>query len=184
MSTVIQSSFQDPVTLETFTYPKVLPCGHTLDKKSILKLTSNKCPLCNHAIQKSIRQCPTLLPTNWSIVQALQLSVPDKTHDHSIYKRVHETAQRIQTKFIEECVLISLKYIEQQSQLGHLSCYLSEKKLCLPKSPLIRKSILDSVAQHLRQLKFQVNTVHESSCWPWGLGTYALVIYWSSTVPM
>lgn len=65
---------QCPVSLQPFKNPKVLPCGHTLDSASIKCLLKKVCPLCQSAFSSL-----SVLPTNWIVVQHLNLVVPQSS---------------------------------------------------------------------------------------------------------
>ena len=60
--------FQCPVTLETFTEPRVLTCGHTIDRVVLESLTEKVCPVCRTAFF-----LPP--PINWVLVDAMGLNI-------------------------------------------------------------------------------------------------------------
>jgi hypothetical protein len=61
--------FTCPITLQEMTCPVVLPCGHTFDRKSILKLEKTVCPLCKRRFYKD-QYSP-----NWILIQHLCIDV-------------------------------------------------------------------------------------------------------------
>lgn len=73
MTTIINiDNLVCPVSLLSFTDPKVLPCGHTLDRESLIKLFVRECPICKSKfLNKSIEH----FPTNWAITNLMNLSI-------------------------------------------------------------------------------------------------------------
>lgn len=58
-----------PISLEKFTYPVVLSCGHTFDRDSLVKLKKTICPLCMNPFNKD-NYSP-----NWLVIQHLGLDI-------------------------------------------------------------------------------------------------------------
>lgn len=85
MTTIKNDFLLCPVSLSPFTYPKVLPCGHTIDQQSLTKLIIFECPLCKKKFShKSIDH----LPTNWLIVNIMDLSIKQPLGDTKFLTRL------------------------------------------------------------------------------------------------
>ena len=64
-----QDIFRCPISLERFTHPVVLSCGHTFDKGSLVQLKKTRCPLCKQSFDKD-HYSP-----NWIVIQHLGLDI-------------------------------------------------------------------------------------------------------------
>lgn len=69
-----------PITHEVFTNPRILPCDHTFDKKSLLKLQKKECPICCKEFYLNV----VYAPINWIIVNLLSLDVKEEIEKNSI----------------------------------------------------------------------------------------------------
>ena len=110
----------DPVSLETFTYPIILPCGHTFDQKSVISLKEDKCPTC----QKTFSGDKERFPINWSLVGILNLDIKIKeekeSNDISSFDAAKAKAntKKILEGWKNDAMLKILLEIDNYSKLG------------------------------------------------------------------
>lgn len=149
-----------PITMEKMKMPKVLPCGHTFDGRSLKRLT--RCPLCRRGFECR----PEDLPINWILVDM----DPESWHRmiRSVTEDEHSRLMMINMEEITWKLLCT-------ADKGRSSIRLSRSNIIgCPRS--IRAKILGMVVDRLRGMGFSVAESH-TSCWSSSVPTF--IISWS-----
>ena len=156
-----------PVTLETFTHPVLIECGHTFDKETIKKLHDKKCPTCNAKITGNIE----LYPTNWAIVSALNLHIEKKQDDNDelfsyTAEQARNDAKAIRDKKHHESLISEkkniIKLIHENVKKGHTGFQYNFHD----------KDVKDDIGKWLAELKYSLNKLG-------GWGDKEYVINWA-----
>jgi hypothetical protein len=121
-------AFCCPITLEQFTDPIIIPeCGHTFDRRQLKDCNKKECPKC----RKPFRGDPSGFPTNWSIVEYLDLNIKSKTVPDTVkYSAKHAKKDtkrytNASAQIIIDCVL---QKISDKAKTGskELTIYLND----------------------------------------------------------
>lgn len=149
-----------PVTLQKMITPRVLPCGHTFDEKSLVRLS--RCPLCRKAFHvKSIKE----LPINWIIVG-----------QDNYYKMICETTNNEKMKmFVDVLQNVTLKIL-YASEVG-LSSIIISFNIVKRYPKKIRQEIYRMILLKLRTLGFFVCESFDVSCF--GHKKPCMIVSWN-----
>lgn len=151
--------FTCPISLEEFTCPIVLPCGHTFDRQSILKLKGRACPLCKRPFFKD-QYAP-----NWILIEHLGLDIKlqSQTHEWNAQDAKHEMCK---IEIDERIVIHLLKKIKRHAILGHSDLTYTYY------SWTMTQRMINSLQHRLEQRGFHVST------WPGCLWGYTVFVSW------
>lgn len=138
-----------PISLEKIVIPRILPCGHTFDEKSLSNVHS--CPLCRQEFHYHTLDD---LPINWIL-----MSLDQKMFYNMICETTFKKEQKI---FYYNLQCIKLK-IMSASQKGHFCIVIKRNNIKAPSS--IKESILRSITVKLRTIGFIVCEGYEIFCW-------------------
>jgi hypothetical protein len=137
---------QCPVTLHKFIDPRVLPCGHTVDRKALDQLTSSECPLCRTSY-KTFRP----LPVNWAVAEYLGLNIPPSPKPTTPFEIARENRRRNVEIYVTRNMPFILDRISSRSLNGFSDC---KVYLCDLHIPYDRTRVLNSIMSELGEMGF------------------------------
>lgn len=152
-----------PVSLEKMITPRVLPCGHTFDEKSLKKIS--KCPLCRKKFNVGH---VTDLPVNWILTSI----------DPNIYYKIICDTTNIEemTIFVKTLEKLTFKIVSAAEKgLSRIVIYDNIITNC-PKE--LKPIIYRMIVKKLRSIGFFVCETMQVSCWGF-YGRLCMIISWN-----
>lgn len=147
--TKIQETLKCPITMENFTEPVFVPeCGHTFDRKELMKLPNKKCPLSNCSFSDE----PIDFKFNWLAVSMLNINVkePENQFGSSIVNYNAKKAIEDRIKYITDKVLLNiLLRVKELTSMGKGYCQVDTSKM--------EKCIIEPLKNMLIDRGFRIN---------------------------
>lgn len=172
-----------PITLDSFREPRVLDCGHTIDRAALDLLRERRCPVCRCRFFAD----PAV---NWALVSVLGLKIEESSH-LSLHRRRKALARSVKdatTKTVDGLAAENrarvLEKIMRVSHRGGFSTYFSLSELHVPRgTPLLcRENVMMTLENQLHRMGFRTVTEKHSSWWLCGRcrSELRIVICWRS----
>jgi len=136
-----------PVSLDNMVVPRVLPCGHTFDEKTIHSLQSHTCPICRAPFD------PNKIPINWVLME-MDPSIWSSLLSYKL-KSTHDEL------FQYNLYLVQQKIMEAASR-GELSITIPLHNIRCSKQ--IRSIIYHRILVELRKHRFLVIDQNHMNC--------------------
>lgn len=152
-----------PVSMEKMTVPRVLPCGHTFDEKSLMR-TCRRCPLCRRPFACKVKD----LPINWILTD-----LDPKVYYEMICFITKDEQDRIARTNLEEITWDIVRLAEK----GRCCTRISEDDIFGCSARSMRSTIFYMVSDALRRMGFLVKQAFDISCW--GRSTLYAIVSWS-----
>jgi len=179
------TDFHCPVTLESFTEPRVLGCGHTIDGHILESMKEPVCPLCRETFY-----LPP--PINWAIVDALGLKItthPSKIHVYhpSGHRKAPLNATRMASvtlgslnRMLDVNRSLFFSKITRSSRAGLYSCSFHMSEMMTPffTTRACKHMVMGMLHDYFESLHFTVS-MHNDHTWMMCFPDPCLTLSWA-----